>query len=32
VLRTDLSGDVAVVVRDGQLTVRELSTASSAMR
>lgn len=32
VRRTDESGDVAVVVRDGQLTVRELSTSSSAMR
>jgi len=32
VLRTDESGDVAVVVRDGQLTARELSTSSSAMR
>jgi competence protein ComEC len=32
VRRTDESGDVAVVVRDGQLTLRELSTASSAMR
>jgi competence protein ComEC len=32
VLRTDESGDVALVVDDGQLTVRELSTASSAMR
>ncbi len=32
VRRTDRSGDVAVVVRDGQLTVREASTSSSAMR
>jgi competence protein ComEC len=32
VRRTDESGDVAVVVREGQLTVRELSTSSSAMR
>ena len=32
VRRTDLAGDVAVVVRDGQLTVRELSTSSSAIR
>jgi competence protein ComEC len=32
VRRTDESGDVAVVVRDGQLTVRELSTVSSAIR
>lgn len=32
VRRTDESGDVAVVVSDGQLTVRELSTSSSAMR
>ncbi|HEX6247090.1 MAG TPA: DNA internalization-related competence protein ComEC/Rec2 [Nocardioidaceae bacterium] len=32
VRRTDESGDVAVVVRDGQLTLRELSTSSSAMR
>jgi competence protein ComEC len=32
VRRTDESGDVAVVLHDGQLTVRELSTSSSAMR
>jgi competence protein ComEC len=32
VRRTDESGDVAVVVREGQLTVRELRTSSSAMR
>lgn len=32
VKRTDESGDVAVVVDQGQLTVRELSTSSSAMR
>jgi competence protein ComEC len=32
VRRTDLAGDVAVVVREGQLTVRELSTSSSAIR
>ena len=32
VFRTDEAGDVAVVVREGQLTVRELSTSSSAMR
>jgi competence protein ComEC len=32
VARTDLSGDVAVVADEGQLTLRELSTASSAMR
>ncbi|HSE08683.1 MAG TPA: DNA internalization-related competence protein ComEC/Rec2 [Nocardioidaceae bacterium] len=32
VLRTDQSGDVALVVREGQLTARELSTSSSAMR
>jgi competence protein ComEC len=32
VRRTDRSGDVAIVVVDGQLTVRELSTSSSAMR
>lgn len=32
VKRTDESGDVAVVVDDGQLTVRELRTSSSAIR
>ena len=32
VRRTDESGDLAVVVRDGQLTVRELRTSSSSMR
>jgi competence protein ComEC len=32
VRRTDESGDVAVVVRDAQLSVRELSTSSSAIR
>jgi competence protein ComEC len=32
VARTDESGDVAVVVRAGQLVVRELRTSSSAMR
>jgi competence protein ComEC len=32
VRRTDRSGDVAVVVRNGQLTVREARTWSSAMR
>jgi competence protein ComEC len=32
VRRTDRSGDVAVVVVDGQLSVRELSTSSSAIR
>ena len=32
VRRTDVSGDVAVIVDDGQLTVRELSTSSSAIR
>lgn len=32
VRRTDLSGDVAVVVDGGQLTVRELRTSSSAIR
>jgi len=32
VRRTDRSGDVAVAVVRGQLTVRELSTSSSAMR
>ena len=32
VRRTDESGDVAVLVHEGQLTVRELSTSSSAMR
>ena len=30
--RTDVSGDIAVVVAAGQLSVRELSTSSSAMR
>ena len=32
VRRTDESGDVAVVVRDGQLTVVELSTSSPSIR
>ncbi len=32
VRRTDEAGDIAVLSQDGQLTVRELSTSSSAMR
>jgi competence protein ComEC len=32
VRRTDEAGDIAVLVQGGQLTVRELSTSSSAMR